>query len=412
MTIKGGLMQNKYKCIALTKFIVGRVSIEYLKEFEVDRVAIIHGGKSMPDELRNKIIRIIEDGGAECRFVAKILNEPFFEDIFDTLEVMNEYKPDLIIAIGGGAVLDTAKGIHLFYEYPDLSLEDALKPYQLPELGKKAKMISIPTTSGTGSETTSAAVFTDRKTNRKHLMLADELIPHYAILDADLTDSLPPSITAHTGMDALTHAMEASVSTAANAMVRSLGVSSALDLFENLEDSVATVDPEKKKTAREVCHSAASIAGVSITNSCAGLAHGFDQPGPWFGLPHGLVCGILLPYTTAFTGVHSSLLTIAGRLGFKNGTEIERCQALVNHIVEFNKLVGIPSSFASAGIDENEYLEKIEDFAYLAVEAIATKLSPCIPTISEACKIFQDAFYGHQPTVQAGVSMPVAIMSD
>jgi len=393
-------MQSKYRCFTQTKFIVGRGSIEYLGELGASRAAVIHGGKSMPDSLKAKIEMILEKSGTECRFVAKILNEPFFEDIYEVLDVMEEYKPDLLIAIGGGAVMDTAKGIHLFYEHPELDLEDALRPYQLPELGETAKMVAIPTTSGTGSETTSAAVFTERKTSRKHLMLADELIPHYAILDADLTDSLPASIVAHTGMDALTHAMEASVSIAASAMVTTMGISSALDIFENLEASAGPQTPDaEKKAAREACHVAASLAGVSITNSCAGLAHGFDQPGPWFGLPHGLVCGILLPYTTAFTGAHPSYVKLAKRLGYEGRSESELCTMLIEHIISFNEAVGIPRSFADAGIDEGEYLTKIDDFAALAVDAIATKLSPRVPTVPEAKDLFRQALYGEKPVV-------------
>ena len=393
-------MNTSYRAIAQAKFITGRGAVDYLGKLGASRAAVIHGGRSMPDSLKDRISGILEESGAECRFVAKILNEPYFEDIFGVLEVMNEYRPDLIIAVGGGAVLDTAKGIHLFYEYPDLTLEDSLKPYQLPPLGKKARMVAVPTTSGTGSETTSAAVFTERRTSRKHLMLSDELVPHYALLDADLTDSLPPSITAHTGLDALTHAMEASVSTAAGHMVKSYGISAALDIFENLEVSVREgSSTEAGRTAREICHSAASVAGISITNSCAGLAHGFDQPGPWFGLPHGMVCGILLPYTTAFTGVHPSLLTLASRLGYRSGTEAERIQALVGHIHSFNRSIGIPSGFAEAGIDEAEFIGKIGDFAELAAGAIATKLSPRVPTIDEAARLFREAYHGERATV-------------
>ncbi|MBI9108287.1 MAG: iron-containing alcohol dehydrogenase [Spirochaetales bacterium] len=403
-------MQSNYRCFELTKFIVGRGSIEYLKQIKASRAAVIHGGRSLPESLKTRIIEILSESGTECRFIAKILNEPFFEDIYEVLDVMEEYKPDLLIAIGGGAVMDTAKGIHLFYEHPELALEDALKPYQLPALGATAKMVAIPTTSGTGSETTSAAVFTERKTNRKHLMLADELIPHYAILDADLTDSLPSKIVAHTGMDALTHAMEASVSVAASAMVTTMAISSALDIFENLEASAdESSSGDLKKTAREACHVAASLAGVSITNSCAGLAHGFDQPGPWFGLPHGLVCGLLLPYTTAFTGVHPSYVKLAKRLGYKSSSDKELCQMLVDHIIAFNETVGIPRSFSEAGIDEGEYLMKINDFAALAVEAIATKLSPRVPTLDEARDLYKQVFYGENPIVSGPLIMEILL---
>lgn len=391
-------MNNNYRLYAQAKFIVGRGSLSHLGRLGARRAAVIHGGRSLPEERKARIAALIEEGGGECRFVAQILREPFFEDIEAALAAVREYQPDLFIAVGGGAVIDTAKGIHLFYEYPELSREAALMPYSLPELGAKARMVAVPTTSGTGAETTSAAVFTDRETERKHLLLADTLIPHYAILDADLTDSLPPTIAAHTGMDALTHAMEASVSVAASSMVRSNAVAASLDLLENLEVSA---DPaaalEERQAAREICHTAASLAGVAITNSCAGLAHGFDQPGPRFGLPHGQVCGILLPYTTAFTGVQPAYLTLARRLGLRGADDRSLCQALVDHITGFNERLGLPRGFAAAGVDEKDFFAQVDDFAALAAEAVATKLSPRVPTRDEAVRLFTDAFYGNPP---------------
>ncbi|SCY05935.1 iron-containing alcohol dehydrogenase [Alkaliphilus peptidifermentans] len=394
-------MEKKYSPLELTRFIVGRGSLDFLGQLSAKRAAVIHGGANVMSTItKNRIQNLIEKNGGKCQFISEIINEPYFSDIKTVGDEMKEFQPDLIIALGGGSVIDTAKAIHLFYEYPNMSLEDSLKPYQLPTLGDKAKMVAIPTTSGTGSETTSAAVFTDDESKQKHLMLGNGLIPAYSIIDADFTDSLPSVIAAHTGMDALTHAMEAAVSMTASPMVVSIAIGAALDLLENLKHSVnENITTEGKRKVREICHIAASMSGVAITNSCAGLAHGFDQPGPYFGIPHGQICGLLLPYTTAFTGVHPSYITIAKRIGIVGNNDGELCQSLVDYIVEFNRSIGIPESFSALGIDEKEFMDRIDIFSELAVSAIATKLSPRIPNINEAKELFIDAFYGKKPLI-------------
>ena len=252
---------------------------------------------------------------------------------------------------------------------------------------------------GTGSETTSVAVFIDQKDKSKHIMSSNELIPAYAIIDANFADTLPKTVAAHTGMDALTHSLEAAVCVAASPMVRSIALGAALDILENLVDSVAGID-ECKDKARETCHVAATLAGVAITNSCAGLAHGFDQPGAYFGIPHGLVCGLLLPYTTAFTGPHPSYTVLAKRLGLQGPSERDYCQSLADYLVDFNTRLSLPISLAEAGIAEKPFMEKVDDFAGLALMAMATKLSPRIPTLEEAKELLKNCYYGAKPVVK------------
>ncbi|GMQ62189.1 iron-containing alcohol dehydrogenase [Vallitalea maricola] len=392
-------MNNKYSPLVNSHFIVGRGSINFIRQLDKKRAVVIYDGRILSDTIKEQIIKLVAENNGECRFIADIRNEPFFSDILKAADDMKSFDPDLIIAIGGGSVLDTAKAMHLFYEYPEMSMEDALVPYNLPKLGVKAIMVAIPTTTGTGSETTSAAVFMDQLTKAKHLMLSNELIPAYAILDANFTDSLPKTIAANTGMDALTHALEASVCKTASPMVISIAVGAALDILENLESSVSSRHQDVKANAREICHVAASLAGVVITNSCAGLAHGFDQPGAYFGLPHGMVCGLLLPYTTAFASPHASYAKLAKRLGIEGDNKKELCQKLVDYLMEFSKKIGIPSNFAEAGIDESMFMAKLDDFADLAISAVATKLSPKLPSFQEAKKLLIDAYYGNQPLV-------------
>lgn len=393
-------MNNTYSPLVNSNFIVGRGSIKFISQLNKKRAVVVYDGRIMSEATKEQLVKLVAENAGECRFIADIRNEPYFSDIVKATDEMKAFNPDLIIAIGGGSVMDTAKAMHLFYEYPDMSMEDSLVPYNLPKLGDKAIMVAIPTTSGTGSETTSAAVFIDQETKAKRLMLSNELIPAYAILDADFTDSLPKTVASNTGMDALTHALEASVCVTASPMVVSIAIGAALDILENLEESVLSItNEEAKANAREICHVAASLAGVAITNSCAGLAHGFDQPGAYFGLPHGMVCGLLLPYTTAFASPHDSYAKIAKRLGIEGDNQKELCQKLVDYLMEFNKKVEIPTSFAQAGIDEKMFMDKLDDFANLAISAVATKLSPKIPSLQDAKKLLQDAYYGNKPIV-------------
>jgi alcohol dehydrogenase class IV len=311
----------------------------------------------------------------------------------------------MILAIGGGSVLDTAKAVHLFYENPDLRLEDALIPFSLPALGKKAIHVSVPTTSGTGSETTSVAVLIDPVTKIKRLLMDNTLIPHYAILDADLTDSLPDHIALSTGMDALTHAIEASVAKNASAYSRALALGAASDILENLELSVSSCcDAEKKKNVKEKMHVAASLAGIAITNSCTGLAHSYDHPGPAFGIPHGTVCGLMLPYTMKFCGPQDAYATLAHRLGYV-GECTELSQQLIDHIFSMMNRIGFKTCFRDMGVDERAYLSKIDEWAETSLSAFATVVSPAQMTAERGRKLFEDCYYGNHPQFSDEASM-------
>lgn len=390
-----------YSILYQAQYIVGRGSIAAICELGRKRAAIIYDSRVVNDGLRSSIEEMFRSADGTCAWIGDIKNEPFFSDIKECVRLADEFKPDMILAIGGGSVMDTAKAVRLFYEYPDMTIQESLKPYQLPKLGKKTIMAAVPTTSGTGSETSSAAVFIDDETKAKHLMLANTIIPEFAILDADFTDTLPPVIAAHTGVDALTHGIEAAVCSKTSTAVVSVGIGAALDIIENLEASVnITEKNDKRDNAREICHTAASLAGMAITNSCAGMAHGFDQPGPYFGLPHGLVCGLMLPYTTAFSGVQPAYLKLAGRLGLQADTDEALCQALVDRLWSFTDNLGFVHSFSELGVDEKTYMEKVEDFANLALGAISTQLSPRVPTYDEACAFFKRVYYGGNPLIK------------
>ena len=377
------------------EYVIKRGAIEYLTQIDKNRIALIVDSSALAGGKLEKIKNLFESKNTDYQIIADIQHEPLIQDLNQPIQKIQNYQPDCIVAIGGGSVMDTGKALWIFYEHPELTWDDIFKPFQIPKLGNKATLITVPTTSGTGSETTFVAVFTDAETQQKKLIMSREIIPDIAILDADLLDSLPPDVAAHSGLDALTHAMEAAVCVASSPMVTSIAVSTCLDIFEWLPASVHPERyPDKSGKARERMHIAAAMAGMTIANTCCGLAHAFDQPGPYFGLPHGLVCGIFLPYTTKFLLPNPTYIMMAKRMGF-GGTDEELGKQLVKYLYTFNKELGIALSFMDAGIEEKRYLQKLDDFILLAQASISTKLSPVIPNAEEIRKIFIDSYYGN-----------------
>lgn len=392
-------MNQNYNRLYMPQFITGCGSIEFFATLGKKRIGVVRGGRSLNDQLKAKIEKLAEESGAELRYIAQIRNEPYIEDIFRCMDEVREFEPDMILAIGGGSVLDTAKAIHLFYENPEMSFEEATIPYALPSLGKKAVHVAVPTTSGTGSETTSCAVFIDPETKTKKLLLDNTIIPHYAILDADMTDSLPTSITVATGLDALTHSIEASTAMNASAMTRAIAMEAAVDILENLEAAAKDGEmTEEKKAAREKMHIASGLAGVAITNSCTGLAHSYDHPGPAFSLAHGNICGLMLPYTMKYVGVHPSYATIARRLGYK-GTDKELTQALIDHLFGLMKKLNLKTCFKEFEIDREEYMEAAKTWAEISLSAFATVVSPAEMTAEKGVEMYTDCFDGTYPEV-------------
>lgn len=392
-------MEQTFSRLYTPEFIAGRGSISFIRTLNKKRIGIIRGGRSYTPELEKEINTIAEETGASICYLAQIRNEPFIQDIFACMDTVREFNPDLILAIGGGSVLDTAKAIHLFYENPGMSFEDALIPFSLPALGKKAIHVSIPTTSGTGSETTSVAVFIDSETQVKKLLMDHTLIPHYAILDADLTDSLPDSIRISTALDALTHAMEASVAKNASRITQALALEAALDILENISLATdANKDTDSQAAAREKIHIASALAGCAITNSCTGIAHSYDHPGPAFGHPHGTICGLMLPYTMGCCQVQPSYVTLAKRLGY-TGTETELTQALINALFDLMESLSLNTSFQEMGLPESTYFEKVPVWSEISLNAFATMVSPSDMTYEKGLQLYDACYYGKRPVI-------------
>ena len=347
---------------------------------------------------------------------SEVESDPSFETIKKSVKTMQNFNPDVIIALGGGSPIDAAKGMWLFYEHPDADVEGLKlkfmdirkRTYKFPKLGIKTKMVAIPTTSGTGSEVTSFAVITDKEKNKKYPLADYELTPDVAIVDPDLVMSLPKSITADTGMDVLTHALEAYVSNMASDYTDGLAEKAVELVFKYLEEAYNNGD---SKIAREKMHNASTIAGMAFTNAFLGISHSIAHKiGAEFHMPHGRINAILLPYVIKYNAskptkfvsfpkyeyyiADEKYAQIAKKVGLKAENVEQGVESLIERINELNKNLGIPKSFKDAGINEQEFLAKIDLLADRAFEDQCTTANPRLPLVSELKEIMLDSYYG------------------
>jgi len=344
--------------------------------------------------------------------------DPSFETIRRGVSAMNSFEPDVIIALGGGSAIDAAKGMWLFYEHPDADVEGMKlkfmdirkRTYKFPKLGVKAKMVAIPTTSGTGSEVTSFAVISDKEKNMKYPLADYELTPDVAIIDPELVMTLPKAITADTGMDVLTHAIEAYVSNMASDYTDGLSEKAIELVFNYLKEAY---DNGNNKVAREKMHNASCIAGMAFTNAFLGLNHSIAHKlGGEFHIPHGRANAIILPYVIKYNSTKPTKLVsfpkyeyfiadkkyanLARKLGLKADTTEEGVNSLIKAVLELNSNINEPKSLQEAGIDEKEFLAKIEELADKAFSDQCTSANPRVPLIPEIKQIMLDAYYGKE----------------
>ncbi|MFB0842721.1 bifunctional acetaldehyde-CoA/alcohol dehydrogenase [Paenibacillus oleatilyticus] len=329
---------------------------------------------------------------------------------------MAAFKPDCIIALGGGSPMDAAKAMWLFYEYPDTSF-DSLKQkfldirkrvYKYPRLGQKAKFVAIPTTSGTGSEVTSFAVITDNhKGNTKYPLADYELTPDVAIIDPEFVYSLPKTAVADTGMDVLTHAIEAYVSVMANDYTDGLAMKAIQLVFEHLENSFHTGDP----VAREKMHNASTIAGMAFANAFLGINHSLAHKwGGEYHTAHGRTNAILMPHVIRYNAQKPTKFAsfpkynhfiadkryaeIARVLGLPAKTTEEGVNSLIAAVRKLNQSLGIPERFQDLGFDPADFEAKVDGLADRAFEDQCTTANPRLPLVTELADVYRNAFYG------------------
>jgi acetaldehyde dehydrogenase/alcohol dehydrogenase len=328
---------------------------------------------------------------------------------------MNSFAPDTIIALGGGSAIDAAKGMWLFYEHPEVDFNDLKqkfmdirkRAFRYPELGKKAKLVCIPTTSGTGSEVTPFAVISDKKNNKKYPLADYSLTPTIAIVDPEFAMSLPRSVTADTGMDVLTHATEAFVSTMASDYTDGLALQAIQMVFKYLKSSYdnGKYDP----IAREKMHNASCLAGMAFANAFLGINHSLAHKlGAYYPIPHGRLIAILLPHIIRYNGQKPKKLStwpkynyykadekyclLARTLGLKASTIEEGVESYAKACGELGKSIGIKMNLESQGIDREDFMSKVEEIAYLAYEDQCSPANPRVPVVADMIEILKTAF--------------------
>lgn len=395
-------------------------SISYLEKMpDIERAFIVTDSEMIKLGYVDKILYHLRkrEKHVHCEIFSEVESDPSFDTINKGLELMRNFNPDVIIALGGGSPIDAAKGMWLFYEQPDadpeglkLKFMDIRKrTYKFPKLGQKAKMVAIPTTSGTGSEVTSFAVITDKEKHKKYPLADYELTPDVAIVDSDLVMSLPKSVTADTGMDVLTHAIEAYVSNMASDYTDGLAEKAAELVIQYLPR--AYENGKEDKIAREKMHNASTIAGMAFTNAFLGVNHSLAHKiGSEFHLPHGRINAILLPYVINYNSqmptkfvsfpkyeyfiADKKYAQLAKKIGLKADTTEEGINSLITEIRELNEKLNIPKSFKEAGVDEQEFLNKLDLIADRAFEDQCTTANPRLPLVEEMKQILLDSYYG------------------
>ncbi|MGG3282558.1 bifunctional acetaldehyde-CoA/alcohol dehydrogenase [Paenibacillus solani] len=331
-------------------------------------------------------------------------------------EMLERFQPDCIIALGGGSPMDAAKAMWLFYEYPDTDfhslkqkfMDIRKRVYKYPKLGRKAKFVAIPTTSGTGSEVTSFAVITDKVQGNTKYPLADyELTPDVAIIDPEYVYTLPKTAVADTGMDVLTHAIEAYVSVLASDYTDGLAIKAIQLVFQYLEQSALTGD----KLAREKMHNASTLAGMAFANAFLGINHSLAHKwGGQYHTAHGRTNAILMPHVIRYNAkkptkfaawpkythfvAHERYAEIARILGLPARTTEEGVDSLINAIRELNAKLGIEESFQQLGIDPQDFEQNVERLADRAFEDQCTTSNPKLPLVTELAEVYRNAFYG------------------
>ena len=349
-----------------------------------------------------------------CEIFSEVEPDPSVDTIMRGAAMMESFKPDVIIALGGGSAMDAAKGMWLFYEHPDLDfnqlklkfMDIRKRVFKYPTLGNKAKMVAIPTTSGTGSEVTSFAVITDKVKNVKYPLADYELTPNVAIIDPQFVMSVPKGVTADTGLDVLTHAIEAYVSVLASDFTDALAIKAVQMVFDYLPRAYQNGND---KVAREKMHNASCMAGMAFTNAFLGINHSMAHKlGGEFHIPHGRANAILLPYVIEYNAkmpnkfvsfpkyetfiADKKYAEIARALGLPCKTTEEGVASLVKAVRDLIKELNVPMTLRECGVDEMEFKARVPGLADRAFEDQCTTANPKLPLVKELEEIYLSAF--------------------
>ena len=403
-----------------SKIYIEQNSITYLRDMREINRAFIVTDRTMVD--LGYVSRITEQLAArknkvQVQLFCDVEPDPSLQTVKKGWELMQAFKPDTIIALGGGSSMDAAKGMWLFYEHPEVDFADLKqkfmdirkRAFQYPELGKKSHLVCIPTTSGTGSEVSPFAVITDKVNKLKYPLADYSLTPTVAIVDPALVMSLPAQVTADSGMDVLTHACEAYVSVMATDYTDALALKAVQMVFEYLPRAVHY--GAKDEEAREKMHNASTMAGMAFANAYLGMCHSMAHKiGAEFHTVHGRTCGTLLPYVIRYNGTKPEkpglwpkyqyynaderYAQLAHAIGLKFNTVQEGVEKFAKAVHDLGIEIGMAMNFKSQNVDKKEWEENLEKLAYLSYEDQCSPANPRVPMIKDMIELMRAAYEG------------------
>ena len=373
----------------------GEGALEVLKTIKGNKAMVVVGGGSMKRfGFLDKVTSYLKEAGMEVEVFEGVEPDPSVETVMSGAEAMRKFEPDWIVSIGGGSPIDAAKAMWIFYEYPDFTFEEAVIPFGLPELRKKAKFIAIPSTSGTATEVTAFSVITDYKAKIRYPLADFNITPDIAIVDPELAQTMPVELVAHTGMDALTHAIEAYTASLRSNFSDPLAIKAIEMVKENLVESY-----NGKEEARNLMHEAQCLAGMAFSNALLGIVHSMaHKTGAVFHIPHGCANAIFLPYVIQYNRVkcEDRYADIAKALKLKGNSNSELTDSLIDFIDNLNKELNIPSSMKEYGVKEDEFKANLKFVSHNAVLDACTGSNPREINDEAMEKLFECTYYGNK----------------
>ena len=387
----------------------GENALEALKTFKGKKAFVCVGGGSMKRfGFLDRVVQYLQEAGMEVKLFEGIESDPSVDTVMKGAKEMQDFGPDWIVAIGGGSPIDAAKAMWIKYEHPECTFEDMCKVFGIPTLRNKAKFCAISSTSGTATEVTAFSIITDYKKGIKYPIADFEITPDVAIVDPALAQTMPKKLVAHTGMDALTHAIEAYVSTANCNYTDPL----ALHAIEMIRDNLVDSYNEDKK-ARSEMHNAQCLAGMAFSNALLGIVHSMaHKTGAVFGdlgahIIHGAANAMYLPKVIAFNAKDETAkkryAKIADVIGLSGNTDDEKVKALITYVRGLNDKLNIPHCIKNYGADsypteqgfvpEKIFLERLHDIAANAVADACTGSNPRQPSVEEMEKLLKCCYY-------------------
>lgn len=346
----------------------------------------------------SKLENILNEAGLTTTIYTDVENDPSIETVLAGSQAMLAFEPDFIVALGGGSCIDAAKAMWVFYEHPELTFERILAEGRVPSLRHKAILAAIPSTSGTGSEVTSFAVISDHKAKVKYPIVDFEVTPDIAVLDEEITATMPPKLVSYTGLDALCHGIEAYVANSRSNFTNPLAIHAITIIFGYLQDSY-----DGNLQARGEMHIAQCMAGMAFANAQLGITHSLAHAiGGAFGLPHGLCNAILMPYVIKYNSRNPRAMrhyaNIGRRLSLEGLREMNLVNSLVRSIKEIEEYMNIPKTLYDAGISEFRFITEKENIANNAFNDGCTASNPRQATAEDLLHILECAYYGKPVT--------------